>query len=69
MRVVAETKPVPFITAFLHGELAAPEREELQSALMDVQHQPALTRALESLRGFVPLAADEAGENVVAKKK
>ncbi|MCH9653922.1 MAG: phosphate/phosphite/phosphonate ABC transporter substrate-binding protein [Planctomycetes bacterium] len=54
LRVVAETKPVPFITAFASGNLTPTERRELTSTLMNVGQNPELCVALESLVGFVP---------------
>ena len=54
LRVVAETKPVPFITAFSSGNITPTERRQLSSALMNVGHNPELCVALESLVGFVP---------------
>jgi len=54
LRVVAETKPVPFITAFASGNFTPTERRQLTSALMNVGHNPELCIALESLVGFVP---------------
>ena len=54
LRVVAETKPVPFITAFASENLNPSERQRLTSALMNVGQNPELCLALESLVGFVP---------------
>lgn len=55
LRVVAETKPVPFITAFVGGNLTPSERKKIRSSLMNVVGQPELCLSLESLLGFVPL--------------
>jgi len=55
LRVVAETKPVPFITAFVGGNLKAVEQQEINNALLNVVTQPELCTSLESLLGFVPL--------------
>jgi len=57
LRVVAETEPVPFITALVDTRLTAETRKRLTSALLEVGAQAALCTALETLAGFVPLAA------------
>ena len=55
LRVVARTKPVPFIVAFTGDRLTADERSRLRQALLDAGDDPALRLALETQRGFVPL--------------
>lgn len=55
LRVVGETAPVPFVTAFVNTSLAADQQETIRKALLDVLDHPELLLALESLQGFVPL--------------
>ncbi|WP_339730525.1 PQQ-binding-like beta-propeller repeat protein [uncultured Gimesia sp.] len=71
LRVVAETKPVPFITAYVGGNLNTTERKEISTALMNVVTQPELCQSLESLLGFVPLenSADASKPATAAGKK
>ena len=64
IRVVGETKPVPFVTAFTSSELNDELRRSLTAALAAVAFDPELLIALESQRGFTtldvaPAAADE----------
>ncbi len=54
LRVVGETKPVSFITAYVAAGLPADIQAELRENLLQVGDDPALCTALESLIGFVP---------------
>lgn len=67
LRVIAETKPVPFITAFVNSQLPVAIQKDLQAALLGVAKDRSLCQALESLIGFVPLPSEEAA--VVKKNK
>lgn len=64
LRVVGETKPVPFVTAFVSGSLSEAARDSVREELLGVLDHPQLMIALESLRGFVPL--DEEYEATVS---
>lgn len=55
LRVVGETAPVPFVTAFATDHADLKLQQELQAALLDMAKQPELLEALETLLGFVPL--------------
>lgn len=71
LRVVAQTAPAPFITAFATGSLAAKDRALVQKALTESALDLELCQALESLLGFVePAAADQAADDAdpAAKK-
>jgi ABC-type phosphate/phosphonate transport system substrate-binding protein len=59
LRVVGETEPVPFITAFATNRLDEPLQAEIRQALLDGGKQAELLAALESLVGFVPLDRDQ----------
>jgi ABC-type phosphate/phosphonate transport system substrate-binding protein len=67
LRVVAESEPVPFVTAFVSGRLADDERSAISKALSDAGAKPELLIALETKAGFV--AWKEPETNVAAKKK
>ncbi|MCC7474872.1 MAG: PhnD/SsuA/transferrin family substrate-binding protein [Pirellulales bacterium] len=58
LRVVGETREVPFVTAFATNHVAEPLRAEIREALLAVGSDVALKEALESLLGFVEI--DEA---------
>ena len=53
VRVVGQTRPVPFIVAFVDESVDAGARERLVQALLAVAKQPLLKLALESRDGFV----------------
>ncbi len=65
LRVVGKTTPVPFVTVFVSDSLETGLRQQITSGLADAAIRPKVLQALESLAGFVPLAAS----NSVAKKK
>ncbi len=54
LRVVARSKPVPFITAFADASLSTAEQETLKTALLAVAEEVTLLEALETEAGFVP---------------
>ena len=54
LRVVARSKPVPFITAFADASLSTAEQETIKSALLKVAENVELLEALETEGGFVP---------------
>jgi ABC-type phosphate/phosphonate transport system substrate-binding protein/outer membrane protein assembly factor BamB len=58
LRVVGETAPVPFITAFATNRLEPDVRKKLRQALLDVGTKPELKEALETLMGFVEIDDD-----------
>ncbi|RIK73274.1 MAG: hypothetical protein DCC67_18085 [Planctomycetota bacterium] len=58
LRVVAETEPVPFITAFITDKAAAADAEAVAALLLESGGDPELLTALESMLGFVPLEDD-----------
>lgn len=58
LRVLAETEPVPFITAFVNTQLPADEQKSINEALIGVMDNAELVLALETLQGFVPLTQE-----------
>jgi outer membrane protein assembly factor BamB len=52
LRVIGETKAVPFVVAFVAKDL--PDREKLVGALLATPDEPLIRLALESKQGFVP---------------
>lgn len=67
LRVVGETKPVPFVTAFVNGKLSVGEQDAIGDELLNVLDHPELMVALETLRGFVPLDDDYAANTEADK--
>lgn len=57
LRVVGETEPVPFVTAFVTDRLDGDQRETVATALLDIVADPAVMQSLETLRGFTPIDA------------
>ncbi|MFO0788176.1 MAG: PhnD/SsuA/transferrin family substrate-binding protein [Pirellulales bacterium] len=55
LRVVAETAPVPFITAFTTNRVDSKLQQQVQNALLEVHSNVDLKSALESLLGFVEI--------------
>ncbi|MEK0446774.1 MAG: hypothetical protein RLZZ399_2095 [Verrucomicrobiota bacterium] len=53
LRVVAKTREVPFIAAFLNRRLPAERAKAIEDALLSSDSDPKLLEALESLHGFV----------------
>jgi ABC-type phosphate/phosphonate transport system substrate-binding protein len=66
LRLVGQTKPVPFITAFVSSSVSREERGRIRDAVLLVGTQPEICSQLETLMGFVPVAAGAAGD---VKKK
>ena len=52
LRVVGETEPVPFITAFATNLLSEDEQAEVQRVLYDAGKEPGMLLALETLAGL-----------------
>ena len=59
LRVIGETEPVRFITAFVDESLDLVTRDAIRDALRTVAEDDALLKKLESSCGFIPLTADE----------
>lgn len=57
LRVVAETKPVPFVAAFTTDQLNGEQSKQAAAALLAVGADPELCLALETLVGFLPYDA------------
>ena len=55
LRVVAQTAPVPFVTAFFTDSLDSDEREKVRTAMDSIALEPLVLEALESLVGFIPV--------------
>jgi ABC-type phosphate/phosphonate transport system substrate-binding protein/outer membrane protein assembly factor BamB len=53
LRVVGQTRPVPFVAAFATNRLNEAQRAVVAEALFDVATDPQLLVALESLLGFI----------------
>ena len=59
LRVIGETEPVPFITAFLRDDLAPQQQAAITETLLAVGQQSELQQALETAAGFVAVAESE----------
>lgn len=57
LRVVGETEPVPFVTAFVNTKLTSEDRAAIEKSLLAAGKMPALCAALETKHGFVRLAS------------
>jgi ABC-type phosphate/phosphonate transport system substrate-binding protein len=72
LRVVGQTEPVPFITAFVSDKLDASVQTEITSTLESVVEEPDLLVALESLMGFMSISdepkKDQAASSEQKKK-
>lgn len=62
LRVIGETEPVPFVSAFVNSKLSETERRAIQHALLAVAKDTELCKVMETKNGFVQPAK-------VAKKK
>lgn len=58
LRVLAETEPVPFITAFATNRVDRELRDQIRQSLLDVAKNSELKAALETLLGFVVIDDD-----------
>lgn len=67
LRVVAETAPVPFITAFVNKKLPEAEKKQIKEALAQVASDRELCKSLESLLGFLPAQPKEKKEQGVTQ--
>ncbi|MBL9164670.1 MAG: PhnD/SsuA/transferrin family substrate-binding protein [Planctomycetaceae bacterium] len=54
LRVIGETKPVPFVAAFATNSLDKEEQKKVQDALLKAGKAPGMLAALETMLGFVP---------------
>jgi outer membrane protein assembly factor BamB/ABC-type phosphate/phosphonate transport system substrate-binding protein len=62
LRIVGQTKPVPFITAFLRTDMPPDESAAVVAALLDVGLEASLLRQLETATGFEPWHAGAEGK-------
>jgi outer membrane protein assembly factor BamB/ABC-type phosphate/phosphonate transport system substrate-binding protein len=69
LRVVAETAPVPFITAFATDRVTKAERRAIRKLLYESGDDRDLLTALESMIGFVELEEDYSPEETKAVSK
>lgn len=52
LRVIGESQPVPFITAFVSAALPKEDKQAIRKLLLDVELEPQLMVALETAEGF-----------------
>jgi len=58
LRVISETQPVPFITAFAASSVDAGLQQKLKNVLLELREQAELKESLETLNGFVEIDDD-----------
>ena len=68
LRVVGKTEQVPFVTAFVSDSLTQNEQEEIRKVLLNINQQPELLTALETLVGFLPISEDSKGVDSVSSE-
>ncbi|MCA9094215.1 MAG: PQQ-binding-like beta-propeller repeat protein [Planctomycetaceae bacterium] len=61
LRVIGETRPVPFVTAFVNKKVAPELQQMIKGTLLKIGSDPAMCKALETKRGFVPPQPDKKG--------
>ncbi len=66
LRVVGETKPVPFVEAFITEQVKPAERAEIAAAVMKSTTDPLVQLALETRDGFVPIDNQAAKDHSAA---
>jgi len=66
IRVIGETKPVPFITVFFTARIGEGRDQQICRALASVKGQPELMTAIETALGFVPLPDERKTETKTA---
>jgi outer membrane protein assembly factor BamB len=54
LRVIGETKPVPFVAAFATNSLSKEDQLKVQETLLKAGKTPGMLAALETMLGFVP---------------
>ena len=59
VRVVGESGPVPFITAFVHSDLPDATKDDITRALLLAGTNPNVLTQMETLAGFVPYEAEK----------
>jgi len=69
LRVVGETRPVPFVTAFVNKGLDSKTEQQVTLALVMVTTKAELLIGLETLVGFVPWKQADADAQVAKKKR
>ncbi len=62
LRVIGETDPVPFITAFVNSRMDEGLVSNLKMALLEVGKDESLRKALETKKGFVEFKQEKAAE-------
>lgn len=55
LRVIGETSPVAFVTAFATDRVDKTTAAQVREALLDMIREPKVTQALESMLGFLPI--------------
>jgi ABC-type phosphate/phosphonate transport system substrate-binding protein len=59
LRVLAESKPIPFVVVFVHEAVDEAIRSAITESLLDVAADPSVLSALETAEGFVSWDEDD----------
>jgi len=57
LKVIGQTKAVPFVTVFCSASMSAEKQQKILEALFAITNSPKLMKAMETKNGFVPLDA------------
>lgn len=66
---MGETKPVPFVEAFLTDQVKGDERGKLAALLLKVTRDPILRLELETREGFVAIPSEQTATSAAEQKK
>lgn len=66
LRIIGQTEPLPFVTAFATDHLSLAEIKEVQKALASLPEDPMMLRIMETKKGFLPLPLKEPRKSVPA---
>jgi ABC-type phosphate/phosphonate transport system substrate-binding protein len=53
LRVVGETSPVPFVTAYVSSSLTSSDKKAVTQLLLEIREEESLCKSLETLDGFI----------------
>ncbi|MEI6072276.1 MAG: PQQ-binding-like beta-propeller repeat protein [Verrucomicrobiae bacterium] len=59
LKVIGETEPVPFVTAFVSENISAAEQQNIIDALLSIRKDAKMLQAMESRDGFIPMPTEK----------
>lgn len=69
LRVIAETREVPFVTLFVSDQMDDKQRRAIDAVIKTIPRQPEVLEALESLAGFLDVVEEPKSKTEKAAKK